>query len=574
MRARSEHIFTSVDAARSAANMTLDVVTRTRSQEGNRHIVIKPFWTKSKMIGGIAGPLLMFIFAAIPIGDDLPSAGPMLGCAIFISIYWLMQIIPLGVTALLPVILFPMWKITSTKVVATAYFNEIQFLFIGAFIVDIAIEHVSVHQRIALHILRKIGVSPPIILAGMMFIAWFFSMFCSNTSTTLMLVPFALGIIEAAEERAKNDPGQLVQVKKFGIAVLLGIAYASSLGGVATLIGTAPNGVLAGVYLTEFPEATTSVNFGNWLSFALPLSMLVTAPTWWLLKYQYIPSGTTLPLDNAFMTEELAKLGPMNRDEWVVVWVQSVQMVLWVLDGLVFQVYIGDCEGASGSSKSTCLDNDGIWTSPFAGFDGGIACACAMVLFIVPSVKNPANDLNRYTAILDWPTVVTTLPWDVIILLGAGFALAKGFAVSGLSSTIAGMFATLDVSLFVLASLVTLVIIFLTELTSNTATASILLPVLASVARALQVNPLALMVPGTVACSMAFMFPVATPPNAIVFGTGRIKFVEMARSGLVLNLIGWFCIVLATFTLGPFVFGGGNWNTPAWMTTGANSTRL
>lgn len=350
--------------------------------------------------------------------------------------------------------------------------------------------------------------------------------------------------------KVKNSP----RSKKFGRGILLGVAYASSQGGLATLIGTAPNAVFANAFEKEFPESDIAINFGTWFLWGFPLSCLMFVPTYLLLSYVYC--NNPIPLSKTILEEHLKELGPFNRDEKIVAVTQTLQMFFWVIRGLVFEQFIGECSTGE-TNKGTCT---GTWISVFKGWDGGIACGAALILFLIPSVKKPTE------SILTWDYVTHHLPWDVILLLGAGFAIAGGFVNSGLTEIIIGMFKGFDVPLFPFLLLLMYVVIFLTEMTSNTATSSILLPILGPVARALNMNPLAIMAPTTIACSMAFMFPVATPPNAIVFATGRIDFNEMAKIGFILNMVAGVVILFAVFTYGSSAWDGtSTWQTPTWF---------
>lgn len=455
----------------------------------------------------------------------------MAAVALLMAIWWISEAIPLAATALVPVALFPLLGIMPGKTTAGLYFNHIIFLFIGGFIVALAMERWNLHKRIALKLILLIGLSPRRLVLGFMAATAFLSMWISNTATTMMMVPIILAIVLKLEESADEK-----EVHRLTLALFLGTAYAASIGGMATLIGTPPNLSFARIYSIYFPNAP-EISFASWFLFALPLSLLFLTIVWTTLVTLFCPKGKALNVDGKHLEEEYEKLGPMGFEEKAVFTVFISMALLWLT--------------RSGLSLGT-INLPGWKTllpDPKFADDGTVAIVMALILFLIPSRGEAGGRL------MDWETA-KGLPWGIILLFGGGFALAGGFKVSGLAEWVGGALAglaTLHPILLVL--LICLTVTFLTELTSNTATTEMILPILAGLAVSIEMPPLLLMIPATLSASCAFMLPVATPPNAIIFGTGRIKIYEMARVGILLNIIGAILITVAVFTTGKAVFG-------------------
>lgn len=382
------------------------------------------------------------------------------------------------------------------------------------------------------------------------------SMFCSNTSTTLMMLPFALGVLEKAEEEVIEEgrPEDVPKVREYGKGLLIGLAWAASIGGSATLIGTTGPAILANYYFENYPYAEVPVNFATWTAFAVGISAVVFIIAYCMMVVGYCHSRAMNDMNKDNMRREYNSLGKFNRDELVVAAAQVFQIIFWFLNGIVFAPFIGECTGGEASNQQACYNAGGTWLTRFTSFDSGIACAAALALFLVPSKERTGE------RILDWEFVSGRMPWDVLFLLGGGFAISMGFTDSGLSTVIAEALAGLQgISLAAIIYVITLVVIFLTELTSNTATASLMVPIIASAAEAIGVNPLALLLPGTYATGMAFMLPIATPPNAIAYATKRLEFFSMVKGGFVLNIFASLVILLWTVTVGKQLFGNGTW---------------
>lgn len=462
--------------------------------------------------------------------------------ALLMATWWITEIVPLAVTSLLPVALFPLFGIMDGKDVSATYFNDVIFLFMGGFMVALAMERWNLHKRIALNILCITGVSPSRILLGFMLSSFFLSMWISNTATAMMMLPIAMSLIAQLDQLMKNKNGTA-----FNIGLLLSIAYGSSIGGVATLVGTPPNLSFSRIFSINFPAAP-EISFSIWLLFALPLSMIIGMVTWVYLYYSFKPKeGEWTRIDKNIFTFQLKAMGPVSFEEKVVFTVFLLLAVLWM--------------SRVDLSFGTIVIPGWTGVFPQSAFisDGTVAILMAVVLFLVPSKNKKGKRL------LDW-TIASKLPWQILLLFGGGFALATGFKESGLSlwvgNQLAGV-ASFHPLLIILT--ICLVITFLTELTSNTATTEMVLPILAGIAISTGINPLLLMIPATMSASMAFMLPVATPPNAIVFGTNRITVAQMARAGLLLNFVGAIIITLMMYFWGDVIFHTNGGSLPAWF---------
>jgi sodium-dependent dicarboxylate transporter 2/3/5 len=464
--------------------------------------------------------------------------------AFLMAVWWITEAIPLAATALIPLFLFPAFGIMDGKAVSNEYVNYIIFIFIGGFLVALAMERWNLHKRLALRILMFLGVQPRFILLGFMLAGAFLSMWISNTATTMMMVPIAIAIVSNLEEILGKE-----KVRKFSIGIFLGIAYSSSIGGIATLIGTPPNLVFVKIFNTFFPKAP-DISFAQWFFFALPISVVFLFIVWGLLSLIFCPR-IEIGLERRVFSNQYKSLGPISFEEKIVLVDFFILVFLWMFRA---DINIGSFTIPGWSNLF-----------PKAEFinDGTIAIAMAFILFLIPAKNRDQGNDNR--RILTWKTA-TGLPWNIVLLFGGGFALASGFKASGLSAWLGKHLEGLgSLPPILVIACICLLITFLTELTSNTATAQILLPILAALAVSIRVNPLLLMIPGTLSCSFAFMLPVATPPNAIVFGTDRLRVVDMTRVGVILNFIGVIIVTLAVFFIGRAVFGIDLSEMPSWM---------
>ncbi len=491
-------------------------------------------------IGLVAGPILsisLILFFDLDPGH--PEVTRTAAVALLMAIWWITEAIPLAVTSLLPVVLFPSLGIMSGKVVAPIYFNHIIFLFIGGFIVALAMQRWNLHKRIALRILLFFGVRPLNILMGFMIATWFLSMWISNTAATMMMVPIALAIIIKLEDSLSQG-----KISRYSIGLLLGVAYSASIGGIATLVGTPPNLSFARIFSISFPNSP-EISFATWFVFALPISVIFLLVTWSIISFLFC-RRIKFGLDRQLFKEQYKNLGPLSFEEGVVLVDFILLAMLWLF------------------RKSISIGSYTIpgWSELFPNKaflnDGTVAIAMAMILFLIPTRK------ARALRIMDWDTA-SRLPWNIVLLFGGGFALATGFKDSGLSMWMGNQLGGIsNLHPILIIAVICLVMTFLTEFTSNTATAEMLLPILAALSVAIKINPLLLMIPGTLSCSFAFMMPVATPPNAIIFGTQRLRIFDMARTGVILNFIGVIVVTIATYFLGRMVFGIDLSSFPEW----------
>jgi len=485
-----------------------------------------------QIISFLIVPLIIIgILLFVDLVPGNPKVTRTLCVALLMAVWWITEVVPLAVTSLLPVALFPLFGIMNGKDVSATYFNDVIFLFMGGFMVALAMERWNLHKRIALNILCITGVSPARILLGFMASSFFLSMWISNTATAMMMLPIAMSLIRQLDELMKNK-----NTSAFSVGILLSIAYGASVGGVATLVGTPPNLSFSRIFSIYFPAAP-EISFSMWLLFALPVALIIGGIIWAYLYFCFRPKKDEwATIDKNTFSVQLERMGYTGFEEKVVFVVFVVLAFLWL-----FRVD---------------LDFGAVVVPGWARIfpqrkfinDGTVAVFMAVILFLIPSKNEKGKKL------LDWPTA-SRLPWHILLLFGGGFALATGFMVSGLSlwfgEQLAGLASFPPVWIILL---ICLTITFLTELTSNTATTEMILPILAGMAITSGIHPLLLMIPATISASMAFMLPVATPPNAIVFGTNRISVGQMARTGLAINLIGAIVITLMMYFWGNVIF--------------------
>jgi len=495
-------------------------------------------------IGTWLGPLAaVFILTFADLDPERATVTAMAAVAVWMAVWWMTEAVPLAITALLPVALYPLLGIMSGKAVAPYYFNSIIFLFLGGFMVALAMERWNLHRRIALRIITLVGGGPNRIVLGFMLAAAFLSMWISNTATAMMMAPIALAVVKGV-----GHEDNTAETHRFAVALLLGTAYGCSVGGLATLIGTPPNPLLVSNLGLIFPDAP-EISFAGWMVIGLPVSIVMLAVIWVLLTVMFGLRRMEGLIDHRIFARERDVLGPPSFEERVV-FVDFVLLALLWLTRTGLRVGDIDIPGWS------ALLPDGAMVD-----DGTVAIVMALLLFVIPS-RNIAG-----RRVMDWRTA-RKLPWAIVLLFGGGFALAKGFVDAGLSDWLGDRMAGLsDLPPVLIVLCICLIMTFLTELTSNTATTQMALPVVASVAIAIDMNPLLLMVPATLSASCAFMLPVATPPNAIIFGTEMITIREMARAGLLLNIVGALVITAAVYLLGAAAFGGAMDVTPVWAVT-------
>jgi sodium-dependent dicarboxylate transporter 2/3/5 len=458
-----------------------------------------------------------------PTGLD-PAGWHVAAVGLLMAIWWITEALPISVTALLPLVLFPVFGAGSIDQVASPYANPLIFLFMGGFLIALAMQRWDLHRRIALSTIRAVGTEPRAIVFGFMLASAFLSMWVSNTATAMMMLPIGLSVVQLAE-------GAEAETQTFAVVLMLGIAYACSIGGTATIIGTPPNALLQG-FLNE--AYGVELSFARWMALGVPFVIVGLPLAYWALTrvafsltLDRITGGRTL------IEEKLDEMGAISRAEWLVGLVFSTVALLWMTRPLLTD-----------------------WVPGLS--DAGIAMGGAVVLFMIPV------DWQNGTFVLDWETAVE-LPWGVLLLFGGGLSLASAVERTGLASWIGEQFGALGALPIVLLILaVTLTIVLLTELTSNTATTAAFLPIMASVAVGVGQSPYLLIVPAALAASCAFMLPVATPPNAIVYGSEVMTIPDMARAGAVLNALFVVLITAVAYGLAPLVLGVEIGVVPPW----------
>jgi solute carrier family 13 (sodium-dependent dicarboxylate transporter), member 2/3/5 len=469
----------------------------------------------------------MILFATMlllsPPGGMSEVAWKCAAVVLLMSCWWLTEAIPLPVTALLPLVLFPLLKILEPEQTAAQYADANIFLFMGGFFIAMAMQRWELHKRIALHIVGLIGTSPRKIILGFMTATAFLSLWISNTATTLMMLPVGVSVVmhlQGIPSKGRSN---------FSVAMMLGIAYAASIGGVGTLIGTPTNIVFTGIAQSMFPEIP-EVTFTSWLKFGIPFAILMLVFAWvYMVWFAFPPEVQAKDAGSGVIHDELKKLGKMKPGErWTLI-VFTLVSFAWIfrknIDAGNF--IIPGWADVLGVSKHVQ--------------DSTIAIAGAILLFLIP-VNFKERDF-----VLNWEWAVK-IPWGVILLFGGGFALAEGFQTSGLAEWIGSKLSFLHgLPFIIIIAIICLITIFISEIASNVATASMLLPILGSLAVSAQLHPFALMIPATMAASCGFMLPVATAPNAIAFGSGYVRVQDMARAGFFLNLAGMIFISLIAY---------------------------
>lgn len=474
----------------------------------------------SRLVGLVLGVGFLIMVLALPAPGTLnDNAWAALGLMLMMATWWSTEAIPIPATAMLPIVLVPALGLGSVADATQPFAHPIIFLFLGGFTLGLAMQRWNLHRRIALLTLKAVGSNPRRQIAGFMLATAFLSMWVSNTATAIMMLPIGASVIGMLESASSTGADG---VRRYATSLLLAIAYSASIGGIATLIGTPPNALLA-AYLNE--TAGLSIGFAQWMLVGVPVSAIMLFLAWWWLTrrdYGISNSGDSRDL----ILKELASLGPMGKGErWVAV-VFVTTAAAWILRPLLSESLLP-------------------WLN-----DTGIAVGAAILMFLIPV------NVREDQFLMDWETA-RGLPWGVLLLFGGGLAMAGVISSSGLAAWIAGALGTAGVlPTLVLMALVITVIIFLTEVTSNTATAAAFLPLLGALAEAQGLPPVLLTVPAAIAASCAFMMPVATPPNAIVFSSGDMAIRDMIHAGFALNLMGIVVVTVASYVLVGLIFLG------------------
>ncbi len=493
----------------------------------------------------IASLLIFFAILAIPVDPAIlaPGAKAVAAVTVLMVLFWVTGVIPLEATALLPLVLFPLLGVLSPVKVAESYGNEVIFLFLGGFIIAMSMQRWNLHRRIALHIIRLVGTSPRRLVLGFMVATAFLSMWISNTATAMMMIPIAvaiiLTIIPGTEQSLVNLDGRDRDLAR---CLVLSIPYAASIGGIATIIGTPPNGIFISQLPAIFPEAPT-IDFFTWMKFGVPFAAVFLIIAWiWLTMVSYRHMETTLPSAKGLIHKELDKLGPLSTGErWTLI-VFALTAFAWIFEQTK----------DIGGFIIPGLD------MIFPGIkDSTIAIFGALLLFLLPV------DAKKGIFTMDWEWAVK-IPWGILLLFGGGIALSNGFIQSGLAATIVNSLTLLHtLPIVILIFVIALGVSLATEVSSNTAVAAVLMPIMAVMAISVKINPLFLMMTAAVCASLAFMLPVATPPNAVAYGSGYIEAKDLLRSGWALDIMGVALWTLFLFTVVIWALGI-PLDLPAW----------
>jgi len=475
--------------------------------------------TITKKIGLFLAPILFFILINLPFEIVSQKGDAVIAVAVWMVIWWITEAVSISVTALLPLLLFPVLNILEIGEVGANYGSPIIFLFFGGFVLALALEKVNLHKRIALNIIKITGTTPNKVVLGFMIATAALSMWISNTATAVVMLPIAMSVIglliNDADGFTKGD-------RNFALSVMLGIAFAANAGGIATVIGTPPNSVMIGLLENEY---NMEISFVKWMALGVPFSTVLIGIIYFVLVKWMYPSGTlNFSASKNVIHEELEKLGPMSGKEKQVLIIFGITVFLWifrtVINGIFPEVRLND----------TIISMTG-----------------AIAMFSIP------YNLKKGDFIIHWKDT-QKLAWGILILFGGGLALAQGMSVSGIVDVVSGAIADSDISIMFTAILLIAMMLFMTELMSNVALTAVLIPVVAGIAIGLDLPILHLLIPVTIASSCAFMLPMATPPNAIVFASGHIKVHQMARAGIVLNLISVGLLVLVFQFVVPLLF--------------------
>ena len=501
-----------------------------------------PRYERRQLVGLFLGlgVFLLFLLLPPPAGMEA-KAWRMAAVTTLMAVWWVSEAVHPSVTALVPLAVFPFLHILTPQQVSQAYADHVIFLFLGGFIIALAMEKSHLHYRIALQVLNRVGASPQSLTLGIMVTTAAISMWVSNVATTLIMLPIALAILEHAASQGYDTR------KGFGTALMLMIAYGASIGGVGTPVGTPPNVIFLGAFSKLFPEAPP-IGFLQWMLFGVPVVVLLTFVTWAYLTYFVFPyHAEGWQADKRFIRTRLQALGPMSGDEKKVALLGATTALLWIFRA---DLPLG---GMTLPGWSDLLP------PPVTIQDSTVAMVMALLLFFIPANRQNGKFL------MDWETA-ERLPWGVLILLGGGLALAEGVEKTGLASWLGSQLSSLGrLSPLGIIFFVTLLTAWVTEFASNTATTTLMMPILAATAPAMGMDPLLLMVPATFAASICnFMLPSATGPNAIVFTSGHVTVPQMVRAGIGLDLIGALFLTILVYLVGVFVFGISLDTSPPW----------
>lgn len=490
----------------------------------------RPVWLGWTLrASGLAAAALVWLLLAQSPGLS-PDARWVAAIATLMAVWWMTEAIDLSATALLPIVLVPMLTGRTVAQATAPYASSIVFLFLGGFLIAIAMEKWQLHRRIALLTMARVGFRPTQIVLGMMLATGFLSMWVSNTATTLMMLPIGISVLALVAERGR-DARQERDLQRFGICLTLAIAWSATMGGLGTLLGSPPNAIVAG-YMSE--ELGRTIGFLDWMLVGVPLAFSFILVGWLLMtRVLYRFRLAEVPGGREMVEAEIRRLGKLTQGERMVLAVFAGAAFLWVVPPLLAGI------AGVGARLGWLGDLD----------DTAIAIGAGIALFLLPA-------RGYRHRVLEWKDAERRLPWGVLLLFGGGLSLASAIAGTGLDEWFGRQVGGLGgLPPVLLIAAVTAIVIFLTEITSNTATAATFIPVLGGVAVGIGADPLSLLIPAAFAASCAFMLPVGTPPNAIVFCTGAVRIAQMARGGLVLNLVGIVLITLFWQLLGGWAMG-------------------
>lgn len=530
-----------VDLAEEISEAPAEHIERLHTSPGGVDEGEPKEYTKRQKIGLFLGPALFLVMLLAPTPSGMePAAQKMAAVACLMATWWMTEAIPIPATSLIPIAFFPLMGIMHTKEAAAPYASHLIFLFMGGFIIALAMQRWNLHRRIAMNIVKLVGFSPARLIFGFMAATAALSAFVSNTATSVMMMPIGLAIItHVIAEGKKEGLDQEIDFSPdkfaFGLNLMLGIAYAASIGGVATLIGTPPNTVLAGYLQKTYGYEIT---FASWLKVGVPLVAIFLPLCWlWLIKVANPMKLKKVPGGRDLIDQELRDMGAMSSGERWTAAVFGLTALGWI-----FRKQL-----------------EFMFQDPAMVTDAAIAMTGALILFLIPI------NFKKNVFVMDWHWA-SKMPWGVLILFGGGLSMAAGFKATGLATWIGNQVGLLETApILVMVIAVATLIIFLTELTSNTATSAMVMPILSAVAIGLGQNPLLLVVPAAIAASCAFMLPVATPPNAIVFGSGYVTIPQMVKSGFGLNIIGIIITVAITYLVVFPMFGVQVGVVPDWV---------
>lgn len=514
----------------------------------------KQVFSSCQVIGTIIGVLCGIILFFIPLNPENPKIQKTLGLLIIMATCWVTDILPLSVTALFPVVMCPLLGICSAKTIAVAYFNDTVFMFMAGFLISLAMEKWNLHIRIALFITSFFS-SPRSILFGVMFASYFLAMWISHTAASLMMVANVTALVETLEDHYGKK-----KMAKFSKAIMIGIAFGCN-SGFGTLIGTPPNMTCGEVFSKSFPHvpgdasSAPEITFTSWLFSVFPGSILLFLAIWGYFAIFYCPSKKELEIDADYCKEEYKKLGKASYEEKIVFVAFIVIALLWLFraDLVIGSFTIPGWSNIFGDLKSYISD-------------ATVGMTICLILFFIPTKKSLNRTLEEgdHPCILTWETA-KKIPWDLVLLFGGGFALAEACTISGVSVWIGDLLRSLGAwPRFLAITIITLVVMIVTNFTSNTATASIMMPVMVGIAQQTRINPLLLMVPVALACSCAFLLPMGTPPNLVVFASKRLTMADMVKAGLVVTVMSILVIIFITFVMLPAVYGVDIQSFPSW----------